>query len=144
MPFPSTSISTENLDSETDNPGTARADLLDAVQKLNQIITGAGQASNVILSDGSNKISTSQLPSTITTSSLTLSPTDGKVAIQDVLRLTMYPINTILTLTGNVSGDMIMCSNVGNIANNPGIAFYDGNVNVWRTVAFSNAVFANI
>jgi hypothetical protein len=145
MPFPSTTISTDNLDSETDNPATARADLLDAVQKLNTIIAGAGTASNVVLSDGSNYISTSQIPPTITVSgTMTLSPSTGIVNIQDILRVTMYPVETILTITGNVSGDMIMCSNIGNIANNPGIAFYDGNVNVWRTLAFSSNTFANI
>ena len=145
MPFPTSTISTDNLDSDTDNPATARGDLLDAVQKLNSIIAGAGTASNVILSDGSNYISTSQIPPTITTTgTLTLSPSTGVVNIQDVLRLTMYPVETILTITGNVSGDMIMCSNIGNIANNPGIAFYDGNVNVWRTLAFGSSTFANI
>lgn len=145
MPFPSTTISTDNLDSDTDNPATARGDLLDAVQKLNQIIAGAGTASNVVLSDGSNYISSSQIPPTISpTGTLTLSPTTGVVNVQDILRVTMYPVATILTLTGNVSGDMIMCSNVGNIANNPGIAFYDGNVNVWRTLAFGSNIFANI
>lgn len=145
MPFPTSTISTDNLDSDTDNPATARGDLLDAVQKLNSIIAGAGTASNVVLSDGSNYISTSQIPPTITTSgTLTLSPGTGVVNIQDILRVTMYPVATILTITGNVSGDMIMCSNIGNIANNPGIAFYDGNVNVWRTLAFGSSTFANI
>jgi hypothetical protein len=145
MPFPTSTISTDNLDSDSDNPATARGDLLDAVQKLNSIIAGAGTASNVVLSDGSNYISTSQIPPTITTSgTLTLSPSTGVVNIQDILRVTMYPVATILTITGNVSGDMIMCSNVGNIANNPGIAFYNGNTNVWRTLAFGSNTFANI
>lgn len=39
MTWPAATVSTSNVDASGDNPGTARADLLDAIQKLNQIIS---------------------------------------------------------------------------------------------------------
>lgn len=142
MAFPTATIVTDNLDSATDDPSLARVDLLDAVQKLNTIIDEADGANGVAVLDGSGQIKTEQLPSTITTAGLTLTPTDGVVNIQNVLRLTQLPTATILGFTSNVSGDMVMCSNIGNVANNPGVAFFNGNV--WRGLPFTANVFVNL
>jgi hypothetical protein len=143
MTFPTTPIVTDNLDSATDDPSLAREDLLDAVTKLNTIIAEAGLASGVSVLNGSGQVPTAQIPPTITTTgTLTLNPTSGVVNIQNVLRLTQLPTETILTFTGNVSGDMVMCSNVGNVASNPGVAFYNGTA--WRGLPFTANVFVNL
>jgi hypothetical protein len=142
MTFPTANVSIANLDSATDDPSLARADLLDAVEKLNLIMHEAGTASGVALLDGSGRMPTSTQQETITTATLTLSPTNGIVGIQNRLRISQFPTTTILGFTGNVSGDMAMCSNVGNIANNPGVAFYTGNV--WVGLPFTANVFVNL
>lgn len=144
MTFPTASVNTTNLDSATDDPSAARADLLDAVQKLNTIITEGGAASGVAILDGSGYVPVAQIPPTISTSSSTISfqPGSGVVQINNVLRLNQLPTATILTFTGNVSGDMVMCSNVGNIASNPGVAFYNGSV--WKGLPFNANVFVTL
>ena len=144
MTFPTATVTTANLDSATDDPSLARADLLDAVQKLNTIITDGGTASGVALLDGSGYLPSSQLNPQITNTSgdITLAPNSGVVNIQNILRLSQFPTATILTFTGNVSGDMVMCSNVGNIAANPGVAFYNGSA--WRGLPFTANVFVNL
>ena len=144
MTFPTASVNTTNLDSATDDPSAARADLLDAVEKLNLVITEAGTATGVALLDGSGYIPVATIPPTISTASstITFQPGSGVVQINNVLRLNQLPTATILTFTGNVSGDMVMCSNVGNIANNPGVAFYNGNI--WVGLPFTANVFVNL
>jgi hypothetical protein len=142
MTFPTANVSIANLDSATDDPSLARADLLDAVLKLNLIMHEAGSASGVALLDGSGRMPTSTQQETISTANLTLSPADGIVSIQNRLRITQFPRSVITAFTGNVSGDMVMCSNVGNIANNPGVAFYTGNA--WVGLPFTANVFVNL
>ena len=142
MTFPTANVSTSNLSSDTTSPSAARADLLDAVEKLNTIMSEGGAASGVALLDGSARIPISAIPTTITTANLALNPGDGVVSIQNVLRLNQLPTATILNFTGNVSGDMVMCSNVGNIASNPGIAIFDGTQ--WRGLPLTANVFINL
>jgi hypothetical protein len=143
MTFPTVPVNTENLDSDLDNPSLARVDLLDAVQKLNIIINGAGTASNVALLNSSGRIDPNQIPNTISsTGTQIISPSTGVVNIQDILRLTALPVAEVITLTGNIAGDMVLCSNVGNVVANPGLAFYTDLG--WRTLAFSSNTFANI
>lgn len=144
MTFPTATVNTTNLDSATDDPSSARADLLDAVEKLNTIIDEGGDANGVAILDGSGYLPAAQIPPTITTASadITLAPNTGVVNIQQILRLTQLPTSTILTFTGNVSGDMVMCSNIGNVAANPGVAFYNGTA--WRGLPFTANVFVNL
>lgn len=142
MTFPTANVSIVNLDSDTDDPSLARVDLLDAVNKLNLIMAENNTAGGVSVLDGSGLLPMANMPSTITTANLALNPTDGVVSIQNVLRLNQLPTATILNFTGNVSGDMVMCSNVGNIANNPGLAVFNGNV--WRGLPLTANVFVNL
>jgi hypothetical protein len=143
MSFPTVPVNTENLDSDLDNPTLARVDLLDAVEKLNIIINGAGTASNVALLNSSGRIQPNQIPNTISsTGTQVISPSTGVVNIQNILRLTALPTAEIINLTGNIAGDMVLCSNVGNVVANPGMAFYTDQG--WRTLAFSSNTFANI
>lgn len=143
MTFPTTAINTANLDSATDDPSLARADLLDAVQKLNTIITEAGDPSGVVVLDGAGFVAQSQIPPTLSPSGdVALVPSTNIVSMQYILRMTPQTVSTIINLTGNIAGDMILCSNVGNVVSNPGLAFYT--TSGWRTLAFSANTFANI
>jgi hypothetical protein len=143
MTFPTANVVTTNLETSTSDPSLARVDLLDAINKLNLIMTEINTAGGAVTLDGSGYIPTARIPATITNSgTITLSSGSGIVNVQDILRLTQLPVASIITLTGNVAGDMAFCSNVGNVASNPGIAFYNGTR--WRTLAFSANTFANI
>lgn len=144
MAFPTGTVSTTNLDSATDDPSLARADILDAVEKLNTIIDEGGDPGGVAILDGSGYIPSTQINPAISSVSgdVTLAPNSGVVNIQNILRITQLPTATILSFTGNVSGDMCMCSNVGNVANNPGIAIYNGSA--WRGLPLTANVFVNL
>jgi hypothetical protein len=135
MAFPTTQITTSNLDSSTDDPSQARADLLDAVQKLNTIIDEAGTAQGVALLDASGLLDSTQIPTSISASGTQiLSPATGIVNIQDRLRLTTFTNAQILALSGPQLGDMVIAANINGSAG-PGVAFYDGSN--WKATAFS-------
>lgn len=142
MTFPTANVSIANLDSETDDPSLARTDLLNAVNKLNLIMAEGGAATGVALLDNSAQMPISTIPTTISTATLTLAPSDGVVNIQNVLRLNALPTATILNFTGNVAGDIMLCSNVGNVANSTGLAIYNGTV--WRGLPLTANVFINL
>jgi hypothetical protein len=115
MSFPNASVNTANLDSATDDPSLARADLLDAVQKLNTIIEGGGSASGVALLNASNQIPTGKLPQSISYQggNQIINPSTGIVNIQDVLRLTALQKSDILDIsTATLQiGDLAIASN---------------------------------
>ena len=76
-PTNDSNISTGNLDAGTDSPAAARADLKLALDELANVINGRNQASGVAGLDASSKITNTQLPDTIVSSSstdLTLDP----------------------------------------------------------------------
>ena len=51
MTYPTAAVTTTNLDAGTDSPATARSDLLDAVQKLNQMIAHTSSFAATLLDD---------------------------------------------------------------------------------------------
>lgn len=53
MTYPTVSVTTTNLDAGADSPATARSDLLDAVQKLNQMIAHTTAFAATLLDDAS-------------------------------------------------------------------------------------------
>lgn len=63
MAWPSTTVSTANLDASSDSPVNARADLLQAVQYLNDIINSRSVASGLAPLDSSGLVPSSMLPS---------------------------------------------------------------------------------
>jgi len=139
MTFPTTTITTTNLDSSADDPSQARADLLSAVTALNTIITEADTAYGVAVLDGSGLVKSAQLPVTISAAGTQiLSPSTGVVNIQNILRLSVLPKATITALSTPQQGDIAFCSNVSGTST-AGIAFYDGSA--WRGLPFTANVF---
>lgn len=137
MAFPTgVSVSTANLDSSADDPSAARANLLTAVQTLNQLIASKDLANGVPVLNGSAQILSSQLPNSFTPSgTLTLAPADAVVKIEDVLRLQIIPKATVLALSGSVIGDLCLAADDLTGAN-PKLAMYDGTN--WKYVALSS------
>jgi hypothetical protein len=126
MTFPTSTIVTTHLDAGSDDPSLARADILDAVTKLNSIITDKNTPNGVVVLDSTGKITFSLLPDTIsssTGSNLTLNPSTGIVKLQNYLRLQTVPKATLTTVVGNY-GDIALCSNAD--SGNPALAFSNG------------------
>lgn len=135
MTFPTgTSINTTNLDSATDDPSLARADLYAAVIALNNIIASADTASGVALLDASGLYASARMPATISASGTQIiSPSSGIVNIQDVLRLTALTSSQISGLSSPQLGDIVISTNAA--SGNAAVCFYDGSD--WRYMALS-------
>ena len=139
MAFPTAEVTTTNLDSGSDDPSLARADLLDAVQKLNTIISEGGASNGVALLSSSGKLSATQMPTQITaTGTQVLNPTDGVVNIQDVLRMSGLTRTEILALTGSVAGDIVFNTTGTDSTGAPCLAVYDGTN--WRAVELGDEI----
>jgi hypothetical protein len=126
MAFPTgTTIPTANLDSATDSPASARADLLALTQAVNSIIDSENSASGVLVLTGSGKIPSSTIPTQITLSTgvQVINPTDGVVNIRDILRLQPNTVSELTALT-STAGDVAFCSN--GATGSPCVAFYNG------------------
>lgn len=136
MPFPTgTTISTAHLDSGSDDPSLARADIYSAVVAVNNIISSADTASGVAILDGSGKYKSAKFPATISvTGTQVLSPSTGIVNIQDVLRLTALSSSAISALATPQLGDIVISTNAA--SGNAAVCFYTGSA--WKYLAFSS------
>lgn len=138
MAFPTTQITTTNLDDASDDPSLARADLLDAVQKVNTIISEGGSANGVALLNSSGKLSSTQMPTQITATGVqVINPTSGVVHIQDILRLTPKTTTELNALT-SVAGDVAYCSSGTDSSGEPCLALYDGTN--WRAITLGDTL----
>lgn len=105
-------VTTVNLDSGTDDPSQARAEIYNALVELQAVINGRGATSGVAPLDGSGKITADYLPNTITSSvsnNLTLDPATGIVVIEDVLSLTAKTTTELESINA-AAGSMAYCS----------------------------------
>ena len=137
MTFPSTLINLDNLDSDTDSPALARADLYDLAVKVNTIIGEANGAQGVLVLDGSGKVSTARLPNNQAyTGVLTLQPSDEIVSIRSVIRLNPMPTEDLLEDIEAQQGDLAMTTDGD--AGNPALACYDGTA--WRIMRFRGTI----
>jgi len=123
-------IITTNLDSGTDSPAAARADLKAALDEITAIINGRGAASGVAPLDASSKILATYLPDEInssTSTNLTLDPDTGKVKLEEVLNLAPQTAAQLNARTDKTNGDIAFCSDGGDdSAGVRCIAVFDG------------------
>jgi len=130
-PANANNISTGNLDSGTDNPASARSDLKAALDEITNIINGRNQASGVAGLDASSKITNTQLPDTIISSSstaLTITPNTGALNINSVIKLNPQT-RAQLYARGDLADGMVgMASNGDSTIDTP--VYYAGGV--WR------------
>jgi hypothetical protein len=139
MSFPSVQVTTTNLDSGTDDPSLARADLLDAVQKLNEIIAGADAADGCATLNSSGTIESTQVPSTLSPSTtLTLNPSTGFVKIQNILRLQSRTTDQLENTANITAGDVAYCQDGD--TGSPCIAVYNGTD--WLRISLGTAISA--
>ncbi|CAB4153788.1 hypothetical protein UFOVP641_26 [uncultured Caudovirales phage] len=136
MPFPSgNSVDTTELASGTGNPATARAQLYALATWFNALVASENAANGVCVLDGFGVVDPSQMPSEISpATTLTLSPTNGNVKIEDVLRLQIIPKATLLTRVDMVIGDIAYAAD-DITGTNGKLCFYDGTN--WRYIALT-------
>jgi hypothetical protein len=130
-PANSSNIITTNLDSGTDSPAAARADLKTALDELANVINGRNQASGVAGLDASSKIANTQLPNTIISSAataLTLTPNTGLVNINSVIKLNPQTRADLYARTDLADGMIAMASDGDSTVDTP--VYYAGGV--WR------------
>jgi hypothetical protein len=133
MSFPTgTVIDTTNLSSGTADPSLARSDLYNMAVAVNSIIAGADAASGVALLTATNQYDGSKFPTTIACG--VIAPSNGRVNIQDVLRLTVFSSTNLNAVTGSQLGDIAMSSDAA--SGNAAVCFYDGSH--WRALALSS------
>lgn len=140
MSFPTGSqVSTQHLDSNSDDPSQARADLLQAVENLNTIVAGAGSASGVALLDGNGQLPGEQVPSNITpNSNINLSPSTRIVKIDAVLRLQPVTVDELLAIENVTAGDCAYVENGDSGA--PCLAVFAQNQ--WNVIPFSTGTIS--
>jgi hypothetical protein len=125
MTFPTTPISTDNLNSSADDPSLARADLLQAVETINTILDTANQGYGVVVLQSDGTIDPTVLPGTLApTGQLTLYPSNGFVKVQNILRLQQIPVSTLTILTDVEAGDVALATDAD--SGNPALCIYDG------------------
>lgn len=134
MTFPTgTQIATINLDSGSDSPASARADLLSAVETLNLVTAEVNTALNVVVLDSNGLLPDTAMPSTYAPSNnLTLAPTTGIVKIEDYLRLQIITKAAVLANTNMTIGDMALAAD-DLTGVNAKLCMYDGTV--WKIIA---------
>lgn len=123
-------VVTTNLDSASDSPAAARADLKTALDELKNVINGRNQASGVAGLDASSKITASQLPNILisTTGELALAPNNGVVSITNYLELTPVTRAAAYAFGSLTDGMIAMLSDGDSTVAKP--AYYAGAV--WR------------
>lgn len=138
-PANDSNIDTTNLDSGTDSPAAARANLKTALDELANVINGRNQASGVAGLDASSKISALQLPDEINSSAstnLTLDPTTGVVVIEDVVQLN--PVAFASLPASPVKGQVAYLTTDGASTSKDLPIYYNGSS--WRYFSDDSAV----
>ena len=130
-PTNSSNIDTSNLDAGTDNPAAARPNLKTALDELASVIDGRNEASGVAGLDASSKITNTQLPDTIISSSstaLTITPNTGLVNINSVMKLNPQTRADLYARSDLAEGMIAIASDGDSTVDTP--VYYAGDV--WR------------
>ena len=131
-PANTTNIVTTNMNAGSDNPASARADIKAALDEIINLINGRNQASGVAGIDASSKITNTQLPDTIISSSstdLTLTPTTGTVNINSVLQMNLQT-RVQLYARSDLADGMIGFCTTGDSTDMDAPVYYAGGI--WR------------
>jgi len=110
----SSNVITTNLDSGTDSPAAARADIKSALDELKAVIDGRNTANGVAGLDASSKINATQIPDEInstTATDLTIDPSTGKVKLEEILNLAPQTVTQLNARSDIQQGDIAFCSN---------------------------------
>mgnify|MGYP007071990266 CR=1 FL=1 len=140
-PTDSSNIDVTNLDSSTDSPAAARANLKTALDELANVIDGRAQASGVAPLNASSKIDATYLPDEINSSSstdLTLDPDTSVVTVENIIKLTPQTIAQLGAIGSPADGMMAFCSDGGDSALQGVLCYYSAGQ--WRSVVDGSIV----
>ena len=141
MTWPTT-LSTTHLDNAADSVSSARAEIYNAVEAVNDIIDSRAAASGIASLDATAKIPAAQLPTEITTTGsqdLVFTPGSTRVAVNNILNLEPRTVSQLTALATPVTGDVAYCSN-GN-AGVACLAVYSGAA--WNQIALGATISAS-
>lgn len=118
-------ITTTHLDSASDDPSQARAEILAAVEELQAVVAGRNTTNGVAPLDNNGLVPAENLPATLTTSSenLVLDPSTGVVGIDYLLNITAKTTAELTALTP-IPNMVALCSDGD--AGQPCLAVYTG------------------
>lgn len=141
MAWPNATITTDNLDSTSDSPAAARADLYDAVVAVNNIINSRAVASGIASLDSTGYVPQGQINPNLTSISalpISLLPGNERVSIQKIINLTPQTVAQVSNISA-ITGDVAYVSNgaSGNVC----LAVYTGSA--WRQVAIGSNISAS-
>jgi len=105
-------VTTNHLNSATDDPSQARVELYNALVELLAVINGRNTANGVAGLDAGGKVPNTILPNTLissATNDLTITPATGRMTIQNIVNLTPRTVAQLEALTAT-AGDLAYCS----------------------------------
>lgn len=119
-------VSTDNVDSASDNPADARADIYNALVELQAVINGRGTVNGVASLDATTKVPASELPTTFvsTTGDITLQPNSARTSFEDVINL--EPVDYASLPASPAKGDVAYLTTDGAAASREQIIYYNG------------------
>ena len=132
-------IVTTNLDSDTDDPSLARADLKGALDELTAVIDGRNTTNGVAGLDATGRVPNTILPDTIISSvgnDLILDPDTDKVEIQHIINLNPQTVAQLNARTDAAEGDVAYCSDGD--AGAKCIAIYNGTD--WKVISLGGTI----
>ncbi len=143
----STNVTTDNLNSATDDPSQARVELYNALIELAAVINGRNTANGVAGLDSGGKVPNTLLPNTLissVTANLTLQPDTTRVSIEDIINLNPKTVSELEALSAS-AGDVAYCSDGD--AGVPCIAVslgeQDSNLNyIWYRISLGSQISA--
>jgi hypothetical protein len=136
----STNVSTDNVNSASDNPADARADIEAAFLELKNVIAGRGAASGVASLDSSSLVPAAQLPSTLTsaTGNISLQPANERVSVSSFVNLA--PVAYASLPASPAKGDIAYLTTDGAGATKEQLIFYNGTA--WKYVTDATTTVA--
>ena len=119
-------VSTDNVDSASDNPSLARADIYNALVELQAVINGRGTVNGLASLDATTKVPASELPTTFvsTTGDITLQPNSARTSFEDVINL--EPVDYASLPASPAKGDVAYLTTDGAAASQEQIIYYNG------------------
>lgn len=142
----SSNVSTTNLDAGTDSPAAARVDIKNALDELTNVIDGRNTANGVPGLNASSKITASQIPDELNSSSgnnLILDPDTDKVLLEHILRLNPQTTAELNARTDIEQGDIAFCSDGDAGTECLAVAVGEDDsagASVWKVVSIGNAI----
>jgi hypothetical protein len=139
MAWPTTAISTANLDAASDTPAAARADLYSAVVAINDMMAARGQISGVAAIESDGYIDSGVIPAQLESvaGDMNLVPASDRVNVFYILGLQPRSTTQLAAISA-VEGDVAYCSDGD--TGSPCLAVFDGTS--WLRVSLGAAISA--